>query len=78
MPVVPPKPKREKKYKTRIKVLDSGALQGVCSCTWEGNALAQSSGLTKAMEAVQKEIQSHKHIPAPPKEKKNGTKHRKG
>lgn len=55
--------------KAQIKVLDNQALQGICSCGWKGNALAQSSGLAKAMAAVQDEIQSHKHLP---KEKKNG------
>lgn len=63
------KPKRVPKYKTRIRVLDSGALQGVCSCTWVGNALAQSSGVAAAMAAVQSEIQAHKHIPKPKKVK---------
>jgi hypothetical protein len=65
-----PKPKREPKFKSRIKVLDNSALQGVCSCGWSGNALAQSSGLTKAMDAVQSEIQAHKHVPQPKKERK--------
>jgi hypothetical protein len=65
------KPKRVKKYKDKIRVLDNSALQGVCSCGWVGNALAQTSGLAKAMTEVQKEIQGHKHIPAPKKERKN-------
>lgn len=69
---MPPKVKREPKYKTRIKVLESSALQGVCSCGWVGNALAQSSGLSVAMTAVQSEIQGHKHLPQPKKERKNG------
>jgi hypothetical protein len=46
-----------------MKVLDNSALQGVCSCGWTGNALAQASGIAIAMAAVQSEIQAHKHIP---------------
>lgn len=65
------KVKRVPKYKSRIKVLESSALQGICSCGWTGNALAQSSGLATAMAAVQSEIQGHAHIPKPKKEKKN-------
>lgn len=68
------KPKRVKKYKDRIKVLDNGALQGACSCGWSGNALAQSAGLALAMASVQSEIQGHKHIPAPKKVRKNAKK----
>jgi hypothetical protein len=66
---VPSKIPRVPKYKTRIRVLDNGALQGVCSCTWVGNALAQTSGVGAAMAAVQSEIQAHKHIPKPKKVK---------
>lgn len=51
-----------KKYKTKTEVLDSGALRGVCSCGWRGNALAQSSGLTVAIAAVAEEIKTHKHL----------------
>lgn len=57
-----PTVKRIPKYKSRIKVLDNMALQGVCSCGWVGNALVQSSGLDKALAATQSEIQTHKHI----------------
>ncbi len=64
-----PKPKRIPKYKTRIKILDSGALCGVCLCGWSGNAIAQTAGLDKAMAAVQSEIQGHTHVPKPKKEK---------
>lgn len=64
------KPKREPKYKARIKVLESSALQGICSCGWVGNALAQTSGLAVALAAVQSEIQGHSHVPKPKKEKR--------
>lgn len=66
---MPSKTPRVPKYKSRIKVLDSGALQGVCSCSWVGNALAQTSGLSVAMAAVQSEIQAHTHVPKPKKKK---------
>lgn len=54
-------------FKAQIKVLDNAALQGVCSCTWRGNAIAQTAGVSKAIEAAQGEIDSHIHIPKPPK-----------
>lgn len=66
----PVKP-RVLKYKSQLKVLDNSAIQGVCSCGWTGNPLAQTSGLAAAMAAVQSEIQGHKHIPKV-KVKKNG------
>lgn len=74
MPASPTKPAKAPKFKTRIKVLESSALMGVCSCGWAGNALAQSSGLATAMAAVQSEIQAHKHLPQPKKEKKRASK----
>ena len=65
-----PKTVRVPKFKSNIKVLDSSALQGVCSCGWTGNALAQSAGLALAMAGVQSEIQGHKHMPQPKKIRK--------
>lgn len=68
------KPKREKRYKNKLQVLDNGSIRGVCSCGWEGNAFAQTSGVSAAMAAAQSELQGHKHIPAPPKTRKNAKK----
>ncbi len=59
------------KYKDTLKVLDNGSIRGICSCGWKGNAFAQTSGVAKAMTTAQAELQAHKHIPAPPKVKKN-------
>jgi hypothetical protein len=61
------------KYKSRIKVLDSGSVQGVCSCTWAGTVFTQDGGIALVLATVQSEIQSHKHVPKPKKEKKNVT-----
>lgn len=56
--------------KTSIKVLDNGALQGVCSCSWKGNAFVQKSGLTSAITAAGNEIAEHKCLPQPKKPRK--------
>jgi len=65
------RPKRVKKYKTTIRVLDNGSLQGVCSCGWEQPmAVLQSSGLSEAISAVNTEVASHTHIPAKKKGRK--------
>lgn len=60
----PSKRKRKKVvvYKAKVKVLDNLALQGVCSCGWEGNAIAQSSGANAAYLAAAKEIDDHQHV----------------
>lgn len=71
MTTKPVKTPRVPKYKTRIKVLDNNALQGVCSCGWNGNAASMVKGVSAAMAVVQQEIQAHKHIP---KERKNAKK----
>jgi len=65
------KVKRQKKYKTAINVLDNRSLRGVCSCGWVQSMAVLQTDLSAAMAAVQSEIQEHKHLPTPKKEKKN-------
>ncbi len=58
-----PKVKRVKKYKYKLKVMDSGALRPTCSCGWESDvSFAQFSGLAAAIEAANDYYSTHTHI----------------
>lgn len=59
---MPPKIKKPKKYKTKVKVVDSQVFQGSCSCGWEGNRLSGKNDISLALTSVNSEIQAHKHL----------------
>jgi hypothetical protein len=60
----------KRKFKSSIRVLDSGALRGECTCGWVGNALGQNRGVDLAIKSVNREIEEHEHLPQPKKGKK--------